>query len=128
LRGEDLLSASYASDGSGSPPLARRGPRPLGARDFVLRLTSARAKRAASPGRPLPRRLAHLHSRGEDRRVAFGFGEEDGSPPLARRGPEDQAGTPAERRFTSACAERTADSGYLSTDSAAHLRSRGEDV
>ena len=51
----------------------------------------------------------------------------NGSPPLARRGPLAQRGRADARRLTSARAERTDERAVGDGNGTAHLRSRGED-
>ena len=127
-RGEDHGTGPADLDRAGSPPLARRGRRPPQAsknaggspplarrgepghrqRPGRGRLTSARAERTTPSTTRARATSAHLRSRGEDLRAVALRAGLGGSPPLARRG-RDQDGTHVVvGRLTSARAERTA--------------------
>ncbi len=125
-RGEDDVRVHGDGLGTGSPPLARRGPPQHEPQEDRRRFTSARAERTR-PDLPDGPSAVHLRSRGEDRGPAGQACEDGGSPPLARRGHVRGAPPLELQRFTSARAERTSCVARKSAPATVHLRSRGED-
>ncbi len=126
-RGEDTVVEGTGKDDDGSPPLARRGPKPVLTHRRGGRLTSARAERTPGPRWCPTRTTAHLRSRGEDPAREVPHAPTAGSSPLARRGHSRASRRRTAYWLTSARAERTPQPNGSPAPGAAHLRSRGED-
>ncbi len=125
-RGEHQTFGTLRASQDGSPPLARRARWTGRTSAGAGRFTSARAESTKAAAGTAGAKKVHLRSRGEHG-VALAMGQAShGSPPLARRAPEDVAEEAAELRFTSARAESTRRHRRPGPRGPVHLRSRGE--
>ncbi len=125
-RGEHWPRRVLPRPGHGSPPLARRARGVRGEEVPHDRLTSARAESTLPRGTRAAAASAHLRSRGEHSSPSRSCTPQTGSPPLARRAPDQVGPERVLGRLTSARAESTTTPRRSSRTSTAHLRSRGE--
>ncbi len=127
LRGADGTERLAVLRGRGSPPPARSGRSARPGRHPARWFTSACAERTptstAAPGRS----PVHLRLRGADQAVNTPAPAPGGSPPPARSGRRHEEDARRDRRFTSACAERTNPAASRLSGHAVHLRLRGAD-
>ena len=127
-RGENGYALVTESSGAGSSPLTRGKHARLSAFITGSGLIPAhagktRSTRAASRGR-----RAHPRSRGENLVQAWRFQRSEGSSPLTRGKPPPSAFAPYRVRLIPAHAGKTGSVTVVSASSAAHPRSRGENI